>query len=261
MIVAGSGPARGRDDRVLRGAHVRRRVGDAGLAGAPAVPGRDRHPAGLHGLPREVARGLGAGAASGSSGCSRWGSTRPTRTSPASRSRCACCASSSRRCGSSDRHPDLGRRRPVRLVAKCCSDLGKPAASWRWAARRRASASRPRRRGACRASARRPPSAWPSWATRRSRQLQEADEAQLAARFGDRWARYLKARATFHDDSPVETETGAAKSRLDGAHVRHGHRVAARSSRRCCAGCRASSARDWQRKAPAGADGGDQGPA
>ena len=43
-------------------------------------------------------------------------------------------------------------------------------------------------------------------------QLQEADEAQLAARFGDRWARYLKARASFHDDSPVETETGAAKS-------------------------------------------------
>ena len=43
-------------------------------------------------------------------------------------------------------------------------------------------------------------------------QLQEADEAQLAARFGDRWARYLKARATFHDDSPVETESGAAKS-------------------------------------------------
>ena len=43
-------------------------------------------------------------------------------------------------------------------------------------------------------------------------QLQEADEAQLAARFGDRTARYLKARATFHDDSPVETESGAAKS-------------------------------------------------
>ena len=43
-------------------------------------------------------------------------------------------------------------------------------------------------------------------------QLQEADEAQLAARFGDRTARYLKARASFHDDSPVETESGAAKS-------------------------------------------------
>ena len=65
---------------------------------------------------------------------------------------------------------------------------------------------------AARASARRPPSAWPSSATRPSRQLQEADEAQLAARFGDRWARYLKARASFHDDSPVETESGAAKS-------------------------------------------------
>jgi DNA polymerase-4 len=43
-------------------------------------------------------------------------------------------------------------------------------------------------------------------------QLQDADEALLASRFGDRWARYLKARASFHDDSPVETETGAAKS-------------------------------------------------
>ena len=43
-------------------------------------------------------------------------------------------------------------------------------------------------------------------------QLQEADEAELAARFGDRTARYLKARAGFYDDSPVETEGGPAKS-------------------------------------------------
>ena len=44
-------------------------------------------------------------------------------------------------------------------------------------------------------------------------QLQEADEALLAARFWRPLARrYLKARASFFDDSPVETETGAAKS-------------------------------------------------
>jgi nucleoside-diphosphate-sugar epimerase len=44
-------------------------------------------------------------------------------------------------------------------------------------------------------------------------QLQQADEALLAARFGAKTARFLRARAHFEDDSPVETERGAAKSR------------------------------------------------
>jgi DNA polymerase-4 len=43
-------------------------------------------------------------------------------------------------------------------------------------------------------------------------QLQQADEARLATRFGTNMTRFLKARAHFEDDSPVETETGAAKS-------------------------------------------------
>jgi DNA polymerase-4 len=43
-------------------------------------------------------------------------------------------------------------------------------------------------------------------------QLQKADEAHLATRFGTNFARFLKARAEFHDDSEVETEQGAAKS-------------------------------------------------
>ena len=42
--------------------------------------------------------------------------------------------------------------------------------------------------------------------------LQQADEGRLAARFGSNTARFLKARARFEDDSPVETEPGAAKS-------------------------------------------------
>ena len=45
------GPAGRRHHRVLRGAALRRRLGDARRAGAPAVPGGGRHPAGLRGLP------------------------------------------------------------------------------------------------------------------------------------------------------------------------------------------------------------------
>ena len=52
--------ALGRHHRLLRGAQVRRRLRDARLAGAAPVPDGDRHPARLHRLPREVARGVGA---------------------------------------------------------------------------------------------------------------------------------------------------------------------------------------------------------
>src|SRR3954447_8620048 len=101
---------------------------------------------------------------------------------------------------------------PSRLVAKCCSDLGKPAGFVAMGREEACIRFAP-------APTRRLPGIGPKTAERLPElgyatvgQLQEADEAQLAARFGDRWARYLKARATFHDDSPVETESGAAKS-------------------------------------------------
>jgi DNA polymerase-4 len=44
-------------------------------------------------------------------------------------------------------------------------------------------------------------------------QLQQADEAVLAERFGSNTARFLLARAYFEDNSAVSTERGAAKSR------------------------------------------------
>jgi DNA polymerase-4 len=101
---------------------------------------------------------------------------------------------------------------PSRLVAKCCSDLGKPAGFVAMGREEACIRFAP-------APTRRIPGIGPKTAERLAElgyatigQLQEADEAQLAARFGDRWARYLKARASFHDDSPVETESGAAKS-------------------------------------------------
>src|SRR5829696_3819354 len=101
---------------------------------------------------------------------------------------------------------------PSRLVAKCCSDLGKPAGFVAMGREEACIRFAP-------APTRRLPGIGPKTAERLAElgyatvgQLQEADEAQLAARFGDRWARYLKSRATFHDDSPVETENGAAKS-------------------------------------------------
>ena len=43
--------------------------------------------------------------------------------------------------------------------------------------------------------------------------LQEAPEEQLVERFGTRQGRYLKARANFHDATPVEPVSGPAKSR------------------------------------------------
>ncbi len=102
---------------------------------------------------------------------------------------------------------------PSRLVAKCCSDHGKPAGLVAMG-----------REEACERFATAPtsrvPGIGPKTADRLAElglrtigQLQRADEGELAARFGSRTARFLKARAEFHDDSPVETERGAAKSR------------------------------------------------
>jgi DNA polymerase-4 len=101
---------------------------------------------------------------------------------------------------------------PNRLVAKCCSDLGKPAGFVAMGREEACVRFAP-------APTRRLPGVGPKTAERLAgmgyatvAQLQEADEAQLAARFGDRTARYLKARAAFHDDSEVEAESGPAKS-------------------------------------------------
>jgi DNA polymerase-4 len=101
---------------------------------------------------------------------------------------------------------------PSRLVAKCCSDLGKPAGFVAMG-----------REEACIRFAPSPtnrlPGIGPKTAARLAElgcstvaQLQEADESMLAAAFGDRMARYLKSRASFHDDSPVETGSPPAKS-------------------------------------------------
>ena len=128
------------------------------------------------------------------------------------RSRCACCASSSRRCA---RRPGVTISvgvGPSRLVAKCCSDHGKPAGLVAMG-----------REEACERFATAPtsrvPGIGPKTAERLAElglrtigQLQRADEGQLAARFGSRTAAFLKARAEFRDDSPVETESGPAKS-------------------------------------------------
>jgi DNA polymerase IV len=101
---------------------------------------------------------------------------------------------------------------PSRLVAKCCSDLGKPAGFVAMG-----------REEACVRFATAPtsriPGIGPKTADRLAElglrtigHLQKADEARLATRFGSNSARFLKARAEFRDDSEVETETGAAKS-------------------------------------------------
>jgi DNA polymerase IV len=102
---------------------------------------------------------------------------------------------------------------PSRLVAKCCSDLGKPAGFVAMG-----------REEACvrfaTAPTSRVPGIGPKTAERLAElglrtlgQLQQADEAELAERFGTNTARFLRRRAHFEDDSAVETERGAAKSR------------------------------------------------
>jgi DNA polymerase-4 len=101
---------------------------------------------------------------------------------------------------------------PSRLVAKCCSDLGKPAGFVAMGREEACIRFAP-------APTRRIPGIGPKTAERLAElgyatvgQLQEAGEAQLAALFGKRTARYLKSRAAFEDDSPVETDSGPAKS-------------------------------------------------
>ena len=101
---------------------------------------------------------------------------------------------------------------PSRLVAKCCSDLGKPAGFVAMG-----------REEACVRFATAPtsriPGIGPKTADRLAElglrtigHLQKADEAQLAARFGSNTAAWLKARSRFEDDSEVDTEPGVAKS-------------------------------------------------
>ena len=103
---------------------------------------------------------------------------------------------------------------PSRLVAKCCSDHGKPAglvamgreeACERFAVRADQPRARDRpqdRRAAGRAG---PAHDRPAPARRRGAARRPLRRAHRRG--------FLKARAEFHDDSPVETERGAAKSR------------------------------------------------
>jgi DNA polymerase-4 len=94
---------------------------------------------------------------------------------------------------------------PNRLIAKICSDLGKPrgfVAMGREEAARRFADDPPNRL----------PGIGPKTAERLRAQgietigaLQRMPEAELAQRFGARHGRELHARAWFHDDSPVST--------------------------------------------------------
>jgi len=94
---------------------------------------------------------------------------------------------------------------PNRLIAKICSDVGKPegfVAMGREEAAERFARDSPRRL----------PGIGPKTAERLQAlgietigALQRVPEADLAAHFGPRYARELHARSWFHDDSPVST--------------------------------------------------------
>jgi DNA polymerase-4 len=95
---------------------------------------------------------------------------------------------------------------PNRLIAKICSDVGKPAGFVAMG-----------REDAAQRFAQAPPSRLPGIGPKTAERLRELGietigalqripEAQLAARFGPRHARELQARAHFYDDSPVVTE-------------------------------------------------------
>ena len=252
--------ARGRHHRVA----TRRASSASGRRCRPRRRGgcarRDRHPARLHGLPREVARGVGARrraarprAAMGldEAYADLTGVEKPLRV----------LRELIDGGEGADRHPDLGRRRAEPAGRQV---LLRP----RQARRLRGHGARggvhplraPRRRAGCPASARRPPSGWPSSATRTVGQLQEADEAQLAARFGDRTARYLKARAPFTTTrrwrpSPARRSRcrPSAPSTRTSRPTPSWRTILRKLSRELCEGLQAAR--------PARAHGGDQGPA
>jgi DNA polymerase IV len=80
--------------------------------------------------------------------------------------------------------------------------------------------------------------------------LQRADEDSLAARFGARFARDLRARAQFHGSDVVEAESGPAKSRsnettfdTDIADLAQLERVLARLAGQLCEGLQRKQAR------------------
>ena len=219
-------PARRGHDRVLRGAQVRGRLGDAGLARAPAVPDAIVIPPDFAAYRETSQRGVGDRAASGSTACSTMGidEAYADLTGVEKPLRVLRELVDGRQGG--DRHRDLGRGRPVAAGGQV---LQRPRQAGRLrrdgprggvhALRHRADAA------ACPASARRPPSGWPRSASRTIGAAAggRRGAARRALRRPTR-ARYLKARAPFDDDSPVETEQGAAKSVLDRADVRRGRR-------------------------------------
>ena len=102
---------------------------------------------------------------------------------------------------------------PNRLVAKVASDLDKP----------RGFVVLGREDACLRLASRSPrliPGIGPKTADRLAElgyttlgSLQTASEEELARTFGERQGRYLRRRAEFHDDAPVEPVSGPAKSR------------------------------------------------
>jgi DNA polymerase IV len=139
---------------------------------------------------------------------------------------------------------------PNRLIAKVASDLEKPqgfVAMGREEACRRLAGS----------SLRIIPGIGPKTAERLAAiglttigALQRADEEALAARFGARWGRDLRARAHFHGSDVVEAESGPAKSRsnettfdTDVAELAELERVLARLAGQLCEGLQRKQAR------------------
>jgi DNA polymerase IV len=139
---------------------------------------------------------------------------------------------------------------PNRLIAKVASDLEKPqgfVAMGREEACRRLAGS----------SLRIIPGIGPKTAERLAAiglttigALQRADEEALAARFGARWGRDLRARAHFHGSDVVEAESGPAKSRsnettfdTDVAELAELERVLARLAGQLCEGLQRKEAR------------------
>ena len=237
----GQRAARGRDDGVVRGAQVRRRLGVARGAGAPAVPAGDLHPARLR---RPTGRSR---ARSGSSLRERLpvvqqvGLDEGYADVTECREAAARAARARRRGARPHGHHDVRRRRAQPADREGVLAISRSRrGSWRWAARRRAGGWPARRCGSSPASGRRPPSGWRRSASPRSARCSRPTRTCSPSASAPATGATCVARAHFHGSERRRGGVRAGQVALQRDDVRPRHRRPRRAGGACSPAWRAS---------------------